>query len=560
VVDSKDKKSGLLDHLGAARDRLLNPRAARAEREANYKALRESEARYRTLHDNVPVGVFRMTVEDGGVILSANPALAELLGYDSVDDVVGTRMIDHYADADDRRAFTEIISLKTAVYDYQVELKRAEGEFFLGSLSARAVRSPDGFIAHIDGVLEDVSRSFRTEVAKGMQRDATAAALKRFQYLQDEADVELWRRTSSAVRDLQSVLDHAGVLLWSIRTDEDGALVCERVNDTLAEVSGKDPEFFTGKRIADIVTPEQFKDIAKAYESVGEDQPQTFNVEYGEEPDRRQYIVRIIPLAVGKGQGRRYICSATDVTELKKAEEGLRELQRANDTLTDLVVHDIKNISSTMFAWLELIRDGDLGPLTDDQAGALARIVERNEELVHLSEELLDIARAAEGKVVIEKKSYVLEDQLREVIKSVQPAAAKDGKSISRRVVGGPVVVQADEERVRRVWLNLLHNALRFVPARTGRVTITVRKDEKLGLAVVRVKDNGPGIPGEFQDIIFEKFRQVELKKSGMKKGTGLGLTFCKMVVEAHEGAIEVESDGKQGSVFIFTLPLYQPE
>jgi len=138
VVDSKDKKGGLLDQLGAARDRILNPRAAKAEREANHKALRESEARYRTLHDNVPVGVFRMTVEDGGVILSANPALAELLGYDSVDDVVGTRMIDHYADADDRRAFTEIISLKTAVYDYQVELKRAEGEFFLGSLSARA--------------------------------------------------------------------------------------------------------------------------------------------------------------------------------------------------------------------------------------------------------------------------------------------------------------------------------------------------------------------------------------------------------------------------------------
>jgi PAS domain S-box-containing protein len=560
VVDSKDKKSGLLDQLGAARDRILNPRGARAAREANNKALRESEARYRSLHDNVPVGVFRMTVEDGGLILSGNPALAELLGYDSVDDVVGTRIVDHYADADDRRVFTEIISLKTAVYDYQVELKRADGEFFLGSLSARAVRSPDGFIAHIDGVLEDVSRSFRTEVARGLQRDATAAALKRFQYLQDEADVELWRRTSSAVRDLQSVLDHAGVLLWSIRTDEEGELVCERVNDTLADVSGKDPEFFTGKRVVDLVTPEQFKDIAKAYKSVVDGEPRTFNVRYGDGPEPRQYIVRIIPLAVGKGQGQRYICSATDVTELKKAEEGLRELQRANDTLTDLVVHDIKNISSTMFAWLELIRDGDLGPLTDDQVGALARIVERNEELVHLSEELLDIARAAEGKVVIEKKSYVLEDQLREVIKSVQPAAAKDGKRISRRVVGGPVVVQADEERVRRVWLNLLHNALRFVPARTGRVTITVRKDEKSGLAVVRVKDNGPGIPKEFQQIIFEKFRQVELKKSGMKKGTGLGLTFCKMVVEAHDGTIEAESDGKQGSVFIFTLPLYKPE
>jgi signal transduction histidine kinase len=213
-----------------------------------------------------------------------------------------------------------------------------------------------------------------------------------------------------------------------------------------------------------------------------------------------------------------------------------------------------------MFAWLELVRDGDLGPLTDDQRGALARIIERNEELVHLSEELLDIARATEGEIFIEKRSYVLEDQLREIIKALQPAAAKDGKTLNRRVTGGPIVVQADEDRIKRVWINLLNNALRFVPARTGKVNISLRKDVKRGHAVVRVKDNGPGIPKEFQEIVFEKFRQVELKKSGLKKGTGLGLTFCKMVVEAHGGTIEVQSDGKRGSAFVFTLPLYKPE
>jgi len=560
VVNSIGKKGGLRHKLAAARGRIFNPRAARASREANHKALKVSEARYRTLHENVPVGIFRVTVDDGGVLLSANPALAELLGYASADDVVGACMADHYVNAEDRRTLTETISLKGAVADYTVQLKRADGQVFLCSVSARAVKSPDGHISYIDGILEDITYSFRTEVARGLQRDVTASALKRFQSLQDEADVDLWRRTSSAVKDLQSVLDHAGVLLWSMRTDEVGELCCERVNDAFAEVAGRDPEYFSGKRVADVVTPEQFKIITRVYESVGDGEPRSFSVEYGDEGERRQYIVRIIPLSAGEGQGRRFITSATDVTELKKAEKELRDLQRANDTLTDLVVHDIKNISSTMFAWLELIRDGDLGPLTDDQRGALGRMVERNEELVHLSEELLDIARATEGKILIEKKSYVLEDQLREIIKFLQPAAAKDKKTLSRRVVGGPIVVQADEERIKRVMVNLFNNALRFVPARTGRVTVTLRKDEKRGCAVVRVKDNGPGIPKEFQEIIFEKFRQVELKKSGLKKGTGLGLTFCKMVVEAHGGTIEVESDGKQGSAFIFTLPLYKPE
>jgi PAS domain S-box-containing protein len=516
----------------------------------------EPSGPWRALHDNVPVGIFRATVDEGGRLLSVNPALAEILGYESAEALEGIKMIDLFLDTRERVRFVEELEAKGAVSGFRAQLRCLDGTYFWGAISARAVAG--GKARHIDGALVDVTDVVRLEMAREMQRDRALAALRRFQALQDDADVELWKKTSSAVRDLQSVLDHAGVLLWALR-EEDGELYCEQVNDTFADVAGHDPEYYAGKAVAELVAPEHHEVIMKAYASVGDGEPQTYNLEWGEGAEARQYIVRIIPLSDQGGQGRRFITSAADVTELKQAEEGLRELQRANDTLTDLVVHDIKNISSTMFAWLELMRDGDLGALTSDQGEALARIIERNEELVSLSEELLDIARAAEGGITIDTKPYVLEDQVREIIEELEPAGAKEGKVIRRRVYGGPVVVQADEARVKRVLTNLLNNALRFIPAKEGRIMVTLKKEAARRYAVVRITDNGPGIPREFQELVFEKFRQVELRKKGLKKGSGLGLTFCKMAVEAHGGTIRVESDGRNGSSFIFTLPLYQP-
>ncbi|UCH78275.1 MAG: PAS domain S-box protein [Candidatus Coatesbacteria bacterium] len=519
----------------------------------------EPSGPYRDLHDNVPLGLFRTTVDDGGRFLSANPALARILGYGSAEQLLGLRMIDFFLDSRERVTFVERVTADGAVAGFRAQFRCRGGEYFWGAINARAVSEGEGGkVRYIDGSLEDVTDLVRLEMAREMQRDRALSALRRFQAMQDDADVELWKRTSSAVRDLQSVLDHAGVLLWALR-EEEGELVFEQVNDAFADVAGRDPEYYAGQAVAEVVTPEQLDVITQAYASVNEGEPKTFNAEWGEGSEARQYIVRIIPVSDTGGQGRRFITSATDVTELKQAEEGLRELQRANDTLTDLVVHDIKNISSTMFAWLELMRDGDLGALTPDQREALARIIERNEELVSLSEELLDIARAAEGGITVDTKPYVLEDQVREIIEELEPAGAKEGKVIRRRVYGGPVVVQADEARVRRVLANLLNNALRFIPAKEGRVMVTLKKEGARGFAVVRITDNGPGIPKEFQDIVFEKFRQVELRDKGLKKGTGLGLTFCKMAVEAHGGTIRVESDGRNGSSFIFTLPLYHP-
>ncbi len=127
--------------------------------------LRASEERFRTLTANIPVGVFRSPAEAGGMLLSANPALAKMFGYDSPEDMAATRVADLYVNPDERREFIAAVSSAGAVADYETQFKRKDGTAFWGSLSARAVKGDDGRIAYFDGIIEDVGERKEAELA-----------------------------------------------------------------------------------------------------------------------------------------------------------------------------------------------------------------------------------------------------------------------------------------------------------------------------------------------------------------------------------------------------------
>jgi PAS domain S-box-containing protein/excisionase family DNA binding protein len=129
------------------------------------EALRRSERQYRTLSENIPVGIFRTTADPAGRIISANTALARMFGFDHPEDITDRRVVDFYAELTARSAFIGAIAVDGVVTDYEGRFKRRDGKEFYGSISARACYDEDGSIIYYDGICEDITERHRAEIA-----------------------------------------------------------------------------------------------------------------------------------------------------------------------------------------------------------------------------------------------------------------------------------------------------------------------------------------------------------------------------------------------------------
>jgi signal transduction histidine kinase len=162
-----------------------------------------------------------------------------------------------------------------------------------------------------------------------------------------------------------------------------------------------------------------------------------------------------------------------------------------------------------------------------------------------------------DGKMELTREAISLPDLITEVLERFAPTVAERQISLSFSENGNLPPVLIDKSIIKRVIANLLDNAIRYTPT-GGAIEVGVKSISDKGALCFTVKDSGTGIPAEYHEKIFDKFEQVKLKKEGDRAGSsGLGLTFCKMAVEAHGGKIWVESEGMgKGAVFQALLPL----
>ncbi len=231
---------------------------------------------------------------------------------------------------------------------------------------------------------------------------------------------------------------------------------------------------------------------------------------------------------------------------LQESYARLQSLEQLRDNLVHMVVHDMRSqltVVTTGLGLMQIMNDEGQEPdgkLLRNMAGAAGQL---NEMIT----QLLDISRLEAGQMPLRKTVCDLALMAREVMDSLAGPAA--GREL-RLAAPAPCLADCDQDLVRRVLVNLLANAIKFTP-RNG--TVAARLSRQAGQVRIAVTDTGPGIPPEFHQRVFEKFAQVE---AGHKRqGTGLGLTFCKLAVEAQGGRIGVESVPGQGSTFWFTLP-----
>jgi signal transduction histidine kinase len=226
--------------------------------------------------------------------------------------------------------------------------------------------------------------------------------------------------------------------------------------------------------------------------------------------------------------------------ELEKINEKLIEMGQFKQGITSMIVHDLKNPINS------IIHVSESKP-----EAQLERIRQTGKQMLNLVLNILDIYKYEETKIIINSENHNLFNLAQEAIENILFLSNEKNISISN-LINPEVGIKADAEMIERVFVNILTNAIKYTP-NNGKIIIEAEPVNQF--IKIAITDNGIGIQTDKIDLVFQKFGQVIAKNSGSVRSTGLGLTYCKMVIEAHGGLINVESELGKGSTFWFTLP-----
>ncbi|RME08257.1 MAG: GAF domain-containing protein [Anaerolineae bacterium] len=232
-------------------------------------------------------------------------------------------------------------------------------------------------------------------------------------------------------------------------------------------------------------------------------------------------------------------------------------LNRERQAIADALVHDLRSPISAVLGSLDLLEGVLRDTLEEDQELVFRSIqVARRSarRVLRMVRSLLDVTRMEAGRLELEFAPLDLAALIKIVVQENSVLAAEFDIRLETHVQPDLPLIRGDEEKLLRVLVNLVDNAIKFSPSNTT-IQILARQIEEQ--VEVRVRDQGPGIPPEQREKIFERYASLEGRR-GRWRGAGLGLSFCKLTIEAHGGAIWVETPAEgQGSEFVFRLPLW---
>ena len=241
--------------------------------------------------------------------------------------------------------------------------------------------------------------------------------------------------------------------------------------------------------------------------------------------------------------------------ELRDANDRLRQLDQLKDDFLATVSHELRTPLTSIRSFSEILLDTpDLEP--EERAQFLQIIVRESERLTRLINDFLDLSKIESGKMEWQVAPCELREIVGDAVAATHGLFAERHVGLTQSLLDAPAGVRVDRDRLIQVLINLLANAAKFVPEGSGRVQVEVRQQD--GGFLVRIEDNGPGVPEPYREAIFEKFRQVGGSGGMLKdkpKGTGLGLAICRQIVEHFGGRIWAEDAALGGAAVCFTLP-----
>ncbi|MFO1306268.1 MAG: ATP-binding protein [Burkholderiales bacterium] len=359
--------------------------------------------------------------------------------------------------------------------------------------------------------------------------------------------LERTRVRAAAERRLRLGLQAARMFVWDVELPG-GAL---KHSGNAQEILGRDlRNAREGFGIVDPRDRPAFEAKVRGAMRTGKPIDEKVRIVHGRTSELRWLWVRGEATANARGDLTRLSGVTLDITELKRAEDALREADHRKDEFLAMLAHELRNplapirnaadVLQTLASW-------------DARSQSMTRIIARQaSHMTELVDDLLDVSRVTRGLIRIDRAPVALRHVIADAIEQTRPLV--DGRR-HRLSVGALPDVEIDGDRVRLVQVvaNLLNNAAKYTPA-GGRIEVRVASSGES--ARIEVEDSGVGIAPEFLPQVFELFSQASRGSDRAEGGLGLGLTLVRGIVDLHGGTVEARSEGAgQGSTFTVTLP-----
>ena len=368
-------------------------------------------------------------------------------------------------------------------------------------------------------------------------------------------NAELYDEVNKSKVYIENLVENAADLI--ITTDlDDRILTWNRGAEVLF---GYDKDEVIGKHLSILLPPERFHELEEMRVKVQiSGALRDIEIRSKKKDGVMIYLsLSVSPVRDLDGKIVGFLRVAKDITEKKRYERRLKELDKMKSDFVSNVSHELRTPLTSIKGSVDNMLDGLTGSLNEKQIRYLNRIKSNTDRLSRLINDLLDLSRIESGHVEVRPTNLPLTALAEEVAEHMKALAAEKLIRIEIPPADPKVTAWADRDKVTQVLMNLISNAVKFTP-RDGKITVALEKNGS-DYIQISVADTGPGILPEERNRIFSKFYQVANVDKQKPKGSGLGLAISKALVEMHGGKIWMESEVGKGSTFYFTLPAQQP-
>jgi PAS domain S-box-containing protein len=506
----------------------LNNKVAQLEMEVRQrqqaeKTLKESEEKYASLVNH---GNDSIVIIEEGKIQYANPKMFETTGY-TAEEAIGKPFIlfvsPEYRDLVKER-YQRRIAGEDVSATYELDIVSKAGKIINVELNASLIQKE------------------KTNVEMAIIRDTTER--KRFE--------EALRQSEEKFRQF---FENAQVYCYIVSPE--GKIL--EANNFACKMLGYTKEELTDKPLSELYAPESQAKASEIFHTrnetgIGESEELVILSKSGQ---RRVVLLSTGAIRNSDGEVVSSVSVQKDITELKQSRvkaqqvETLTQLNKAKSELLSNVSHELRTPLASIKGFIETLIEPDVKWGKKQQMEFLMEADKEVDILNSLIRDLLDVSRLESGKMKLDKQMCRLEEILES--SKARLILLTANHILEVRLPPGLPPINVDKMRIAQVITNLVENATKFSPAGSP---ITIDAQARENQIIVRVTDKGIGMTEETLKKLFNRFYQAEQVVSGKAKGSGLGLSICRGIVEAHDGEIGVTSEPGKGSTFTFSLPI----